>query len=125
MPPSAGACQTTDAALKPDCGRAGDRSSTITAIGWRFAAVGLTSRPVSGAATRVGPGVAVGSGIWLGVDVGVEPGDGETSICEGVVMGPAVATLEEAALPEAAIWPEPEACGLAGAPRTAANIPKA
>src|SRR3954463_14511178 len=62
MPPSAGACQTTEASLNPDCGRAGERSSIITAIGWSFAAAGLTRTPSSGAATRTG----VGSGVGLG-----------------------------------------------------------
>jgi hypothetical protein len=69
MPPSAGACQTIDAALNPDCGRAGPRSSTMTAIGWRRAAAGVTSWPVSGAGTSTGDG--------LGVGVGSGVGDGE------------------------------------------------
>src|SRR5438552_18437924 len=63
MPPSAGACQTIDAALNPDCGRAGERSWSITAIGWRAAAVGVTRRPVSGSATRTGPALGVGVGV--------------------------------------------------------------
>ena len=66
MPPSAGACQMTDAALNPDCGRAADRSSIMTAIGWRRAWAGVTMRPVSGAATRIGVGAGVGVGSILG-----------------------------------------------------------
>src|SRR5258707_1103372 len=76
MPPSAGACQTIDAALNPDCGRAGDRSSIITAIGWRAAAAGLTRRPVSGSGTRTGVGFGSGVGAKDGevdADGPVEP----------------------------------------------------
>ena len=74
MPPSAGACHTIDAELKPDCGRAADRSSIITAIGWRRAAAGVTGRPVSGAGTRTGVGTGVGVG--MGVAVGLAEADG-------------------------------------------------
>ena len=72
MPPSAGACQTTDADDSPDCGRAALRSSIITAIGCWAATAGVTRRPVSGAGTRtgVGSGVAVGSGVGEAVTVG-------------------------------------------------------
>ena len=72
MPPSAGACQTTDAEARPDCGRAGRRSSIMTAIGWRAAIASVTMRPVSGAGTRtgVGSGVGVGTGVGDGVAVG-------------------------------------------------------
>src|SRR3954469_16111843 len=82
MPPSAGACQTTEAALKPDWGRASNWSSIMTATGWRLATSGVTSRPVSGAATRAGVGIgvgvgeAVGVGVGLGVGVGVAGGGG-------------------------------------------------
>src|SRR5450759_4775454 len=83
MPPSAGACQTTEAALKPDCGRASAWSSTMTAIGWRAASAGVTIRPVSGAGTRTGAG--------LGATLGDEgpPGlsDGEL---KAAAAGPAV-----------------------------------
>src|SRR4029079_19631137 len=74
MPPSAGACQTTDAALNPDCGRAGPRSSIMTAIGWRAATSGGTRTPVSGAGTGVG--VGTGGGVGMGVDSGVGVGSG-------------------------------------------------
>src|SRR5437879_11177975 len=87
MPPSAGACQTTDAALNPDCGRAGDRSSIITAIGWRRATCGVTSRPVSGSRTRAtdGVGVRVGAREPLGPAEGLVAGtaDGPMAGVEG------------------------------------------
>ena len=78
MPPSAGACQTTAAALKPDCGRASNWSSIMTAIGCWAATFGDTSTPVSGAGTSTGVGsgaggVALGSGAvegWTAVPVG-------------------------------------------------------
>src|SRR5215207_11035153 len=58
-PPSAGACQTMDALLKPNCGRAWESSSTITAMGrWR-AASGLIGSPVRGASTVSGAGSGV------------------------------------------------------------------
>src|SRR4029079_10776826 len=79
MPPSAGACQTTEAALKPDCGRASGWASIMIAMARRAATFCGTSRPVSGAATGtgVGTGVAVGSGVGEGVGVGaaVDAGD--------------------------------------------------
>src|SRR5882762_8862277 len=80
MPPSAGACQTIDALLKPDCGRASAWSSTITAIGCSAARSGLTRTPSSGAATSVGLGTGVGVGLAVGeaVAAGVAwPGEGE------------------------------------------------
>src|SRR5690349_11346066 len=82
MPPSAGACQTTSACDSPDCGRAGRRSSIITAIGCRRAIAGSTRSPVSGAATVTGVGTAVGvaTGVGLGDAVG-----------EAVVVGSVVA----------------------------------
>src|SRR3982750_502557 len=74
MPPSAGACQTTDADVKPDCGRAALRSSIITAIGRWAAALGETRTPSSGAGTRtgVGRGGGVGTGVGDGVAGGAE-----------------------------------------------------
>src|SRR5687768_8017071 len=69
MPPSAGACQTTDAALKPDCGRASTWSSIIAAIGWRAATSGATGTPVRGAGTSTGVGTGVGGGT-VGAGVG-------------------------------------------------------
>src|SRR5437763_10867095 len=72
MPPSAGACHTTLAAERPDCGRASNWSSIWMARTCRFATFGETSIPVSGAATRtgVGAGVGVGSGVAVGATVG-------------------------------------------------------
>src|SRR5688572_1052373 len=85
MPPSAGACHTTDASLNPDCGRAGPRSSTITAIGCCIAALGATSTPVSGAGTSVGVGSGVGEGIGVGLGPGVGLGRGVGSgLGEGI-----------------------------------------
>src|SRR5437899_1501175 len=78
MPPSAGACHTTDAAEKPDCGRAGPRSSIITAIGWRRASAALTGRPSSGPGTSAGPGVGVGLGLALGDGIALPLGEGAT-----------------------------------------------
>src|SRR5262245_9644209 len=76
MPPSAGACQTTDAALNPDWGRAGPRSSTMTATGWRAATSGGTRTPVGGARTGCGVGTGVGVGVGVGSGVGVGRGVG-------------------------------------------------
>jgi aldehyde:ferredoxin oxidoreductase len=47
-------CQTTDAALKPDWGRAAGASSIISAIGCWAATRGVTRRPVRGAGTSTG-----------------------------------------------------------------------
>src|SRR6187549_1783367 len=81
MPPSAGACHTTDAALKPDCGRASGWSSIMIAIARRFATSGGTRRPVSGAwtGTGVGTGVSVGVGATVGDGVGAGEALGEPS----------------------------------------------
>src|SRR2546423_15613821 len=78
MPPSAGAWHTTDAELKPDCGRAALRSSIITAIGRWAAALGETRTPSSGAGTRTGVaiGVRLGVGVAAGVGDGVAAGGG-------------------------------------------------
>src|SRR5215211_4783219 len=71
-----------DAALSPDCGRAGARSSTITAITWRCATAGSTRRPVRGAGTSNAVGTGVGSGVPLGcgVAVGVATADGGATL---------------------------------------------
>src|SRR5689334_14533071 len=90
MPPSAGACQTTLADVSPDCGRASNWSSTITAITCRFATSGVTRFPVSGAGTRLGVGWGVGSGgvVGLGDAVGSGTGDGEgEAVGSGVDVG--------------------------------------
>ena len=76
MPPSAGACHTIEADCRPDCGRAGDRSSIITAIGWRCEAFSLIIRPVSADGNSSGVGVGVGLGVGVGVGVGVGDGVG-------------------------------------------------
>src|SRR6185295_2809813 len=88
MPPSAGACQTTEAALKPDCGRASGWSSIMMAIARRFATFGGTRRPVSGAAT--GTGVGLGVGVGTGVGAGVRVGSG---VGAGVDAGAGLARL--------------------------------
>src|SRR3954451_1987107 len=86
MPPSAGACHTTDASLRPDWGRATRRSSSMTAIGRRSATPWLTGRAGSGegAFAALGCGVAGGSGVGstdaLGCDTlgpGLVPGSTE------------------------------------------------
>src|SRR5450759_1145944 len=84
MPPSAGACQTTDAWLNPDCGRASAWSSTITAIGCRAASAGATRRPVSGATARMGVGTGVGTGAGAGVSVRVGVGVGVGGTVAGI-----------------------------------------
>src|SRR3954452_6694046 len=83
MPPSAGACHTTLAAVRPDCGRALIWSSIITATTCRDATSGATSRPVSGAGTSDGDGA--------GVTLGSALGDGTT---DGAVEGPIVGATE-------------------------------
>src|SRR6185295_17585256 len=75
MPPSAGACHTTEASLKPDWGRASGWSSIITATTCRLATAGDTMRPVSGAATRAGAGVGVAVGDGVGLGDGVTVGE--------------------------------------------------
>ena len=97
MPPSAGACQTTLASLRPDWGRAADWSSIITAMTGRRATASVTGRPVRGAGTirgvgfalGVGSGVGVGDGVGSGVGVGVAVGWGEgveSTEADGVAM---------------------------------------
>src|SRR3954464_12019091 len=57
---------------RPDCGRASNWSSIMTAITCRPATAGFTGSPVSGSATRtgVGDGVGVGAGVAVGTAVG-------------------------------------------------------
>src|SRR5438093_13555880 len=89
MPPSAGACQTTEASENPDCGRAGDRSSIMTAITCCLAAAGETMTPSSGAATTTG----VGSGVGVALVVGLPDSDGTTDAkALGVAMPAWLAT---------------------------------
>src|SRR5438034_10169029 len=92
MPPSAGACQTTDAELKPDCGRAGPRSSIITAIGRWAAIAGGTMRPSSGAGTRTGVGAGVGLGAGVGRAVATTGWDG-AGVAAGELADAAAATV--------------------------------
>src|SRR5688572_6918797 len=87
MPPSAGACHTTSAELRPDCGRAANWSSIITATTWRLATSGFTSRPVSGAGTRLGVGFGVGLGGAVGLGSAVGGGD---SVAAGGAVGSGV-----------------------------------
>src|SRR5689334_8994920 len=95
MPPSAGACHTIEALLKPDCGRAGERSSTMTAMTWRSAWSCVTGRPVSGAGTMLGGGGVEGGGAVGGAAEAV--GSTATRVGEGSDggaddgLGPAVA----------------------------------
>src|SRR5438876_8064845 len=95
MPPSAGACQTTEASVKPDCGRAGDRSSIMQAMGCRAAAAGETSTPSSGATTSTGPGLRLGDGT-PGEPAG--DGDGEAVPAGAPPAGLAAGAGDEAAL---------------------------
>src|SRR5689334_3503955 len=90
MPPSAGACHTTDASLKPDCGRASGWSSIITATTCRLATAGDTGRPVRGAGTSAGAGVGVAVGVGVGLGDGVAVGV-EVALGEAVVA----ATLDD------------------------------
>src|SRR5262245_33784377 len=103
MPPSAGACQTTSALFSPDCGRAGPRSSIITAIACRFAIFSGTRLPVSGAGTsRAGSGVGTDGIVGTGVGVGEGVGDGVgAGVGEGVGVGIAATGDGDAGWPEA------------------------
>jgi hypothetical protein len=105
MPPSAGACQTTDAALNPDCGRAARRSSIMTAIGRRAATSGGTNRPVKGAGMRTGVGLGVGVGVGLGVGlcsaVGVEPAGASGSLDPAATGTPPLAVGDPGDVPAA------------------------
>src|SRR6476661_8874830 len=108
MPPSAGACQTTEADDRPDCGRAAPRSSIITAIGCRLATAGETGRPVSGAGTVTGVGTGVGVGTAVGlagavgsaVAVAVDPGVSPAGVAVGTCAA-ADGRTEAAGLPRA------------------------
>src|SRR5262245_30950122 len=105
MPPSAGACQTIEALLKPDCGRAGERSSIMTAITWRSAASGLTRRPVSGAGTSCGGGGTDGGGSVGGAEDGLgatATPDGDGAV-EGANDGPGDAVDPAAAPPDSSV----------------------
>src|SRR6185437_10795192 len=115
MPPSAGACQTCAALLKPDCGRASAWSSTITAMTWRAAASSVTGRPVSGADTsNGGAGVEGGGSVggagdalgptatWLGD--GAAEGDGPGALVAAAAPpGNSVPIWEATTIPRAAI----------------------
>jgi len=90
----------------------------MTAIGCRAAAAGLTSSPVSGAGTSVGPGVGVGRGGRLGVGVGLPD---PAAPLDGVAVGDS----EGGVLPSAAMLPEPFGVEADGAPMAAVSIPKA
>ncbi len=94
MPPSAGACQTTDASVKPLWGRAFQWSSTITAIGWREARSGATRRPVSGATARAGVGDGVGDGV-VPVGAGVTVAAGVPAGLAGASEGRAATAVPE------------------------------
>src|SRR6478672_11030489 len=101
MPPSAGACQTTEADDRPDCGRAAPRSSIMTAIGCRLATAGERGRPVS----APGTGVGVGTGVGLGEAVGSTVASGVPEVVgAGVAVGTwatADGRAEAAGLPSA------------------------
>src|SRR3954453_1567922 len=98
MPPSAGACQTMLACDSPDCGRAAQRSSIITAITCRAAMAGLTGMPVRGAATRtgVGAGVGVGSGVAVGAGVGAALDGSAVGSLVDLLVGAGVAAVRVA-----------------------------
>jgi hypothetical protein len=80
------------ASLSPDCGRAGARSSIMTAMGRRSATMKGTNSPVSGA--LVGPGVGLGVGSGVGVGTGGMVGTGVgvgVAVATGVGLGVGVA----------------------------------
>ena len=77
-----------EAEARPDWGRAAARSSIITAIGWRAAAAGVTSSPVSGAAAITGPRLADGEGEGEGESLA----DGST---EALADGPSLGLAHE------------------------------
>src|SRR4051794_595420 len=118
MPPSAGACQTIEALLKPDCGRAGDRSSIMTAITCRAAASGVTSSPVSGAGTRLGGAGVDGGGSVGGTADGLGPG--------AMSVGEGAAAVEEPGALVAATAPPGKSvpiCDATRIPRAAMATP--
>src|SRR3990172_6869894 len=97
------------ASERPDCGRAATWSSTMTAIGWRWArsasAAGVQA-PVGGAgmggggrggAAGVGAGVGLGDGVGLGLAVGFDLGVivGSPGTAGEVVVGWAQARASE------------------------------
>src|SRR5882672_12289275 len=128
MPPSAGACQTTDAAENPDCGRAAPRSSIMTAIGWRAATWGRTRRPVSGAGTVVGVGTGVGVGVRLalGTRLGLDGGlPAKPRFDGGAVDGPTELTAPTGCWPPVARTtprPKPPAAARPRTPNVAARL---
>src|SRR6185295_19695250 len=93
MPPSAGACHTTDAELKPDCSRAGERSSIITAITGSLARAGVVSSPSSGATALTGVGSGDGDNEGLGLAESV--GAPETRVEPGVPLEAAATGLRD------------------------------
>src|SRR5690349_14491438 len=134
MPPSAGACHTTDASLKPDCGRASGWSSIITATTWRLATAGETGRPVSGAGTSAGAGVGVAVGVGVVVGVGVDValdegatlavalGDGDDVAATGVVGFGPDATAASTPKPTPATAATPSAMTRTDLPREAGRV---
>src|SRR5512143_3275764 len=109
MPPSAGACQTIDAALNPACGRASTWSSIITAIGCCRAADSETGSPVSGAGTRAGVGTGVGGvvgGAAEGDAKGCADGPGDSPGCwPGELVATAVMLGARTPAPQATMSP--------------------
>src|SRR5512135_974646 len=88
MPPSAGACQTMPAELKPDWGRAGARSSIMTATTGLAASDGETSDPVRASTTSAGVGCGVGEGVASGVGSGVASAVTVASVVGPGALGP-------------------------------------
>src|SRR4051812_4222720 len=115
MPPSAGACQTTLAELSPDCGRASNWSSTMTATTCRLAAAGVTSRPGSGAGTRLGVGSGGGLGAIVGEADGVASADGDVSTDADGRSWDGVSVAGGSADPSDDVAPESDASGDASA----------
>src|SRR3972149_138394 len=97
------------ASERPDCGRAATWSSTMTAIGWRWArsasAAGIQA-PLRGAATGVGAGVGLGDGGGLGLAVGFDLGGivGSPGTAGEVVVGWAQARASESRTRTARRW---------------------
>src|SRR3970282_296535 len=91
------------ASERPDCGRAATWSSTMTAIGWRWArsasAAGIQA-PLRAAATGVGAGV--GLGLAVGFDLGVIVGSPGTA--GEIVVGWAQARASESRTRAARRW---------------------
>src|SRR3989304_5142108 len=97
------------ASERPDCGRAATWSSTMTAIGWRWArsasAAGIQA-PLRVAATGVGAGVGLGDGVGLGLAVGFDLGVivGSPGTAGEVVVGWAQARASESRTRTARRW---------------------